>query len=352
MTAWMRGSYLLHGVARREMVHRRAVALGIALLLVASAGPVFGHHFTDAFEWMNRGRDHLGALCLVALQQLLSPVHEGFHVLLGLGVAYAVLDRLRAFFRLRRTLSSLSWTAPVDGDVFHVAATVAGVDPSRIRVVRRLPAPAFTAGMTRPTIFVAAELGATLTDRELAAVLAHEGAHAVRRDPLRLSLVRFLARTLFWLPAVQQLAEDFGDEAEVEADDAAARLAQPSSPLVLASALVTTATAFAVADASPLRDYPVAGLSSAVGSDLLGRRVRRLAGEDAPVRTHLTRRGIVMASGALVLVWVSSLAMDHPANASVQSSHCAHETGFVLSHLLCQEGGGMTAGLPCIHDGK
>lgn len=349
MTAWGRGSYLLNGVARRELVHRRAVALGIALLLLASAGPVFGHHFTDAFEWMNSGRAHLGALCLVALQQLLSPVHEGFHLLLGLGVAYAILDRLRAFLRLRRTLSSLTWTAPADGDEFHRAALVAGVDPSRIRLVRGLPAPAFTAGLTRPTIFLAAELGTTLSARELAAVLAHEGAHAVRRDPLRLSLVRFLARTLFWLPAVQQLAEDFGDEAEVEADDAAARLAQPSGPLVLASALVTTATAFAVADDSPLRDYPIAGLSSSPGSGLLGRRVRRLAGEDAPVRTHLTRRGIATASAALALVWVSSLAMAHPAEGPALASHCAHENGSVFSHLFCQ-GERAKSGLPCIHD--
>ena len=39
-----------------------------------------------------------------------------------------------------------------------------------------------------------------------------------RRDPLRLSLMRFLACTLFYIPALRRLADDLTDEAEIEAD--------------------------------------------------------------------------------------------------------------------------------------
>lgn len=350
MTSWRGQGYLLHGVARRELIHRRTIVLGIALLLVASAGPVFGHHFTDAFSGWSSGRDHLAVICLVALQQLLTPVHDGFHLLLGLGLAYALLDRLRAIRLLRRTLSSLTWTSPRAGDPFSRAAALAGVNPSQVRLVQGLPAPAFTAGWFRPVIYIAAELRTRLSQRELAAVLAHEGAHVARHDPLRLSLVRFLARTLFWLPAVQQLAEDFGDEAEVEADDAAATLALPSGPLVLASALVTTAATFTMVTERTLDEHPGAGFcTSSPQSDLLGRRVRRLAGEIAPVRSHLTRGGIAVAVATLGLVWASSLAVAQSASIDEPASHCSHESGWAVAHLFCGRDHG-AHDAPCMHD--
>ena len=71
-------------------------------------------------------------------------------------------------------------------------------------VVSGLPNPAFTVGWFHPMVYVAAELAEWLTSDELAAVLAHERAHLGRRDPLRLSVLRFLGRTLFWLPALHR----------------------------------------------------------------------------------------------------------------------------------------------------
>jgi len=79
-------------------------------------------------------------------------------------------------------------------------------------------------------------------------VNAHEHAHVVRRDPLRRSLLSFLACTLFWIPALRQRSEDMEDEGGIQADDAAAR----PDALALASALSTPDGAAA----------PAAGLSS------------------------------------------------------------------------------------------
>lgn len=335
---WRQAGYLTGDVARRERVHRRAVVLGIGTLIVLSAGPLFGHHLTDGFARLVAGRDHLGALCLIALHALLEPVHDTFHVLLTAGSAYALWDRARGWYGLRGTLAALEWRAPVAGDPFWRAAADARVSPTRLRVVGGLPTPAFTVGFLRPVIYLADELPMRLSPRELAAVVAHESAHAERRDPLRLSLVRFLAGMLFWLPAVRRLAEDFADEAEIAADDAAARIDVPSAPLTLASALVTTAAAFTPGAAGPLEGPTVASFCSTRCRTLLDRRVLRLAGEDAPVRSHLDRRSVALAAATLGLVWLSSVAVAHPLPSAGAGAHCRHEHGSPFAHLFCQAG--------------
>ena len=71
-----------------------------------------------------------------------------------------------------------------------------------------LPNPAFTAGWWHPRVYVAAEIADVLDEDQLTAVLMHEAAHLTRRDPLRLSVLRFLAHTLFYLPTFGRLAED------------------------------------------------------------------------------------------------------------------------------------------------
>ena len=321
-------------LASREDRRRRAVLLGFAALIVLSTSPVFGHHVAVGMETLLAGQDHLWALCLTALHHLLAPVHYLFHVLIVAGLAYAIWDRARAWLTVRRALAPLEAEAPRAGDTFWQAARAAGIDPGRLRVVSGLPNPAFTVGWFRPMIYVAAELAEWLTPDELAAVLAHERAHLVRRDPLRLSVLRFLGRTLFWLPALHRLAADAADDAEVTADDAAAA----GRPLVLASAILALAhwrTPPALVRAS-------VGISTgfSVGfyrPDLLDRRIRRLAGEEPPVTSHVTRRSIVGAALALGLVWTSGVLMAHPlpSERSDVPTHCTHEGEWAVSHLFC-----------------
>ena len=315
--------------AIRELARHRVTLVAIGLLLILGTSPVYAHHiFSLGGAQLLAGMDHIGTLCLTALHLLLQPVHSIFHVVLLAGVAYAVWDRARAWRALRRTLSMLEQRIPDVSDVFGRACATVGVDPSRVRIVRGLPNPAFTVGLLRPRVYLAAELATGLARDELLAVLAHEGVHVRRRDPLRLFLLRLLACTLFWIPALRRLAEDMSDEAELLADDVAVR----GEPLALASAILALANWSAHRNAPPL----------AVGfrqDALLERRIRRLVGEDVPARRHVTRRSLLSAGLALSLVWSSGVLMAHPLPNEVHRSghevHCEHDGAFALAHLFC-----------------
>ena len=325
----MHGSHvhLTRELAARERIHRRATLIAIGAFLVASTSPVFVHHLSFGVDSLLAGLDHLGALCLTALHLLLAPVHRGFHVLLIAGVLYATWDRYRAWRLLQRSLAPLPWRSPVEGDRFWTAARDAALDPERVRVVDGLPAPALTAGWVWPVVYVASELARRLNADQLSVVLAHEAVHVQRRDPLRLSTLRFLAVTVFWIPALRRLTDDVADEAEVLADDHAGA----TRPLVLASALVTLAR-WRVDGAAP------DGSVGLFQGDLLERRVRRLAGENALVRSHVTRRSLMSAALALSVVWSSGILVAHPmpsASVGHMMPHCEHTGQAPLSHLFC-----------------
>ncbi|HUF26989.1 MAG TPA: M56 family metallopeptidase [Gemmatimonadaceae bacterium] len=315
----------LRGSAR-EQRHRRFTLLAIAVLLLLGMAPVFGHHLPHGIETRLGGAEHIGAICLTALHLLLEPVHGVFHLLVLGGFGYALWDRGVAWSRARRALRALDAHAPTPGDAFWRAAVATDLDPQRLRVGHGLPNPAFTIGWLRPRVYVATGLADRLSRAELESVLAHERAHVVRRDPLRLSLLHMLACALFWLPMFRRLASDLADEVEVLADDAAAA----GRPLVLASAILSLAGWRN--DAAP---------PAAVGfqrADLLDRRVRRLAGEDPPPASHITRRSMLTAAAALLLVWSSGALMAHPLPSSgmpADEHHCDHRHEWPISHLFC-----------------
>lgn len=360
-------SYLPAPLRVREESHRRRVLLAIAILIVLSATPVFGHHLALRGEALLAGRDHVFGVCLIALHELLQPVHEPSHVLIAVGLSGAVWDRARAWRALRGVVSALDWSAPAIQSRLAGAAAEAGLPLDRIRLVAGLPNPAFTAGWLEPRVYVATALVEMLTHDELSAVLAHEAAHVMRRDPLRLSLLRFLACTLFFLPALRRLAADAADESEIAADDAAATSMSTRAPLALASAIVRIATHWS-ADRNGATSGPVGTPDGAVGfqrADLTERRVRRLMGEDAVVGTHLTRGSVASAAGALTVIWLSGLMMAHPLAAATTREpgpgmnparstteaardHCAHHR-LALTHLFCLGFHARPAGVRCPH---
>lgn len=349
------GCYPAPPLLENEHRHRRVLLLAISTMLVLGTTPVFGHHLAAGMGELLAGRHHIFNLCLVALHVLLAPVHDSFHILIAGGALYAVWDRVRAFGALRTALGQASTNRVRLGGQLLVAARVAGVHPSRLRVVEGLPNPAFTAGFWRPRIFVAASLPEILDGPQLASVLAHEKAHMERRDPLRLSLLRFLACTLFFLPALRRLADDVGDEAEIAADDAAAQ----RGALHLASAImafIEHRDRFRPSGEMPA--YAVVGFQR---DDLLERRVRRLLGEAAPVHSHVTRRSLAGAAAALSAVLISGLVMTHPLPGAASggtdthrnpshSSHCLHHDGSPFQHLFCL-GGAISAASVCPHAG-
>jgi Zn-dependent protease with chaperone function len=315
--------------ARHERRHRHAVYLGIAILLALGVAPVLGHHLPIGLEDRLAGRDHLATFCLIALHLLLAPVHGLFHLLAAAGLGYAVWDRVRAWHAQREALRALHAERPRHGDGFREAAREAGLDPERLRVVARLPNPAFTVGWWSPRVFADRELPGRLSHEELVAVLAHEAAHVRRRDPLRLSLLRFLGCMLFWLPAMRALAEDFADDAEILADDVAAG----ERPLALASAILK------------LVQWPrsPAALRAGVGfnqRDLLERRVRRLAGQEVEPTSRVTRRSLLGAVLALALALASGAIVAHPlpAHAAHHSEECERSAFSAVLHLLCPDG--------------
>jgi hypothetical protein len=204
-----------------------------------------------------------------------------------------------------------------------------------------LPTPAFTAGWLRPRVYVASALAGCLSEEELIAVLAHEAAHVRHRDPLKRSLLRGLSLVLWWIPALRRLADDVADEAEIRADDAAAR----HDPLVLASAILALAS-WRGTDALPTA---AAGFQRV---DLLDRRIRRLAGEAAPVGTHVTMRSLVGAAAVLGMVWSSGVIMAHPMPSATPShpmaDHCEHHHEPAIMHLFCA-GFALPRTGPCPH---
>jgi Zn-dependent protease with chaperone function len=309
----------------REQSHRRAVLAGVAGLILLSMSPVFGHHLAAGAEVFLGGKDHLWRLCLIAAHELAAPVHLLFHLLVIAGVLFAAYDRTRAWLAVRRVLTRLAAAKPEPQDPYGRAARLAGLHPGSVRVVDGLPSPAFTTGILRPRVYVARSLSKELSFEQLIAVLTHEASHVFRRDPLRLSLLRALSCTLFWLPAVRRLAADAADEAEIRADDHAAC----RDPLVLASAILALG-----------RWRETVGLHAGVAFqhvDLLERRVRRLAGEVVAPRSHLNRRSILGACAVLLVGWTTGALVTHPLPADMQSAstHCEHHTGGPLDHLFC-----------------
>lgn len=350
--------HLVEATRMREERHRRWVLFATGVLILLATSPVLVHHIGSQLDQLLAGRDHLWELCVIALHQLLSPVHDGFHVLLIAGLGYALWDRLRAWLGLRRALGTLDLVRPTRHDVYWDAATAAGVPHDTLRIVEGLPNPAFTAGWLRPRIYVARQLAEMLTPGELGAVLAHEYAHVRRRDPARLTVLRFVGCALFWLPALRKLAADVADDAEIAADDAAVR----EQPLVLASAILSLAGWRAPGGTTRSALATLLSDRSAVAGfqrdALLDRRIRRLVGEEPPVVSHVTGRSLAAALAGLALVWTSGIAVTHPlpgaathhATGLASESHCEHTHQSAISHLFCAAGHDREPGQPCPHE--
>jgi Zn-dependent protease with chaperone function len=97
---------------------------------------------------------------------------------------------------------------------------------------------AFCAGLLRPRVYVSTGALALLDVPALDAVLVHERHHARRRDPLRLAAGRVLARALFFMPGLRELARRHQALAELSADETAIRSA-PGSRSALARAMLS-----------------------------------------------------------------------------------------------------------------
>lgn len=337
----MRREFLRRNVEGDESKHRRRVLVVIGILTLVAISPVLGHHVSSRLGEALSGKEHLWGVCLVAIHLLMAPVHLAFHLLLGAGIAYAVVDRARAWLRNRRTLRLLETRTARAGDAAWAACQTTGVPVTLLRLATGLPNPAFTTGWLRPVIYVDERLQSALSQGQLAAVLLHEYAHVLRRDPARLTLLRALGCLLFWLPALRRLARDVADDAEVAADDFAAR----RDPVMLASAILQLAQ-WPSRTAGPHHEgHGVVGFQR---DTMLDRRIHRLLGNEAPIATHVTWRSVIGASAGLLLAWTSGIAVAHPMTDA--SQHCRHRHAWAYEHLFCMAGHPDARGSGCPHE--
>jgi len=169
--------------------------------------------------------------------------------------------------------------------LFLVAAwgSAAVTVPSFSAAVRRWPA--LARGWLRPSLLVDRRLWSSLQPAHRAAVLAHERAPLVRRDPLVLAALRLLTSVAPGRSA-RRLLRQWLDHAELRADAAAASTVPP---LTLPEALVACAR---VAPANALH------LGWTAGS--LDRRIRALV--DLGPQAHEARPDAGLADLGLVAV--------------------------------------------------
>lgn len=148
---------------------------------------------------------------------------------------------------------------------------------------------AFVYGWAHPRICVSTGLVGHLTERELEAVLLHERWHFVRRDPVRLLVVRMLSAAFLFLPGIRRLSRQYRLATEIAADHHA--VVAMGSQRWLASALAK----LTVPDTAP-----PAGVVAFVG--LVDARIAALAGEH-PHETSRYHRiaGLVLLGELLVI---------------------------------------------------
>lgn len=332
-----------------EHRYQRWLVIGLAVTLVLSLAPVVGAHVLGIAERPLSGSDHVGALCLIALHELLSPVHQFLHVLVAAGFAWAAAEAIWHAHHARRVLAGLPARPLTSREGSRVIGS--GLEPDDIRVVAGMPVPAFTAGRwVRPRVYVAEALlvgDRALLAEEFLAVVSHEAAHVQRRDPVRFLMLRLLARALFWVPALRAISEDIADEAEVIADDAASVV---TDPLTVASALVKLGAWRQPNEAAP---WGIGFLRA----DLLERRVRRLVGQEYQPHGRLKGRSVLVAAVALSISSLSGIVDVHDlptaTGRATAHDHCAHDGVRATGHLFCRwdvpRSAWLTGGADCPH---
>lgn len=167
----------------------------------------------------------------------------------------------------------------------------------------------FVFGVVRPVLVLPSDFGRLLSPAQQEAVLAHEFAHLVGRDPLWTTLGEAIAALLWWNPLSWWLVSKHHTASEAAADDATFVLAD--GPGLLAESLFVLAGRLAVIRLAPA---PTLAVGSRCRSALV-RRVRRLlTAAPAPVSQNrfigLVRFGI--ACGIAVAV-VSGMALTRVA---------------------------------------
>jgi len=222
--------------------------------------------------------DHHLHLCLLHGAPMPAPPLAAV-ALLGLTFAsWHVARALVGLFASARSVRRLRRSGRTEGDL----SVLPGSEPL-----------AFVAGLLWPRVFVSE--GVLAEPERWAAVIAHERAHARRRDPLRRWLSA-LAAAFHWPPVSRRLRTVLAEAQELGADQAAARAL--GDPLRVAEAIVDWSRT--------LRDSQASGeLALTFGAGPIRRRVLALTTPQPTNRLSRPLQGLgALAVGVTVLALV------------------------------------------------
>jgi Zn-dependent protease with chaperone function len=170
----------------------------------------------------------------------------------------------------------------------HLKTTARQLGLRRLQYVRGTDATAFCTGVLRPRVYITTGALTSLAPTEVGAVLAHEAAHARRRDPLRRLLACATADVCFYLPLARWWSRQQNEKTELSADRSA--IAHAGRP-ALAGALLTAA-----------------GPNTALTTGFDGAtnaRIAQLLGDDPPARRPTPAHMIFSALGLLAAIWLA-----------------------------------------------
>lgn len=172
----------------------------------------------------------------------------------------------------------------------ELAAAAASVSTAPVMCLATSERVAFCAGLWRPRLYVSVGAVAGLARDELEAVLAHEDAHARRRDPLRGLVRRAGADVLFFAPLASRWDARRRLHAELIADRRAVHRAGAPA---LAGALLS------LADAPQPAGEPAFGAST---GDALQARIDALTDHPGLVEPIPLRDGAMTLLGSLAML--------------------------------------------------
>lgn len=239
-----------------------------ALSAVGAALALVGAGVLSALPALSLERPSLNELA-AACGTLLPSLRPG--TLLALGVVSAgLLVPLLAARSLARQLVASRAVARI-----RRSGSLATIGGHAVCVLETAEPLAFCAGLLAPRIVLSSGAIDRLGSDELASVIAHEAAHARRRDPLRLMILTTLADALYFLPAARRMAARYATLAEIDAD-ASACAKHGHAPLARALLAFSPETRHGV------------GLASERVDALLGKRSRIELGLGLTISTLLT----------------------------------------------------------------
>lgn len=200
-----------------DRAFRQLVVLALVTSLPLAAALVLTL-FPGAVQRALHGYDGFVQACVAALYGIGERLPPIGAVTLVLAIAAGLAAGARALALMARTRALTVRLRPVPVPSRTAMAAVRLGLAGRLTVFdSRLPL-AFTAGLVRPRVHISSAAVHALEPDELEAVLLHERAHLVARDPLRVAVARLLAGALFFVPLAGGLCRRFELAKELDAD--------------------------------------------------------------------------------------------------------------------------------------